>query len=268
MSTLSQHRCPHLGLYDDPETWCAFPAPDNYCHRPLTPQRIALSYQISRCLSDEYVQCPVYRAEGKWRGSLPKGIRAKQTRRGPTGMRWGIIAVILLVALVGGGALFLLAGVGVPAPAVVAPSATLLLSATPTTITETLTSLPPTPSSTPTKTPMPLPSPTHSAAATSTTEPTATPEGAVEATLAFDTNLRTGPGIDFDVITVLQGGTNLLILARDQLGTWLFVHTPAGNEGWVFASQVEGEGLDILLLPTAAHIPPLPSPTATTPSAP
>ena len=267
MSTL-QHRCPHLGLYDDPETWCAFPAPDNYCHRPSVPQRIALSYQISHCLSDEYMQCPVYRAEGEWRGPLPRGIRAEQTRRRPTWIRWGIITMILLVALVGGGALLLLTGVGRPTPVVVAPSATPLPSATPTTATETPTPPPPTPSPTPTKTPVSSPSPTHSATATSTEKPIITPEGAVEAALAFDTNLRTGPGIDFDVITVLQGGTSLLILARDRLGTWLFVHTPTGDEGWVFASQVEGEGLDILLLPTATNLPPLLSPTATAPPTP
>ncbi len=247
--SMVQHRCPYLGLYDDPETWCAFPAPENYCHRSAAPQRIALAYQLHSCLSAEYVRCPVYQAKQGWRGPLPKGIRAEPARK-----RSPLWIVILVLLLLGGTALFFLAGAGFIPPVLVTPTAKPLPSVTPLVATETVTPTPSlTPSLTPTKTltPSPPPSPTPSATATSTAQPTATPEGAVEATLTFDTNLRNGPGTDFDVITVLEGGSSVLILARDALGTWLFVHTPAGDEGWVFASQVEGEGLDILRLPTA-----------------
>lgn len=260
-----QHRCPYLGLYDDPETWCAFPAPENYCHRPATPQRIALAYQLSSCLSAEHVHCPVYQAEEEWHGPLPRGIRAKSARKRPAWAGWGILLAAILILLLSGAALFFLPSMGFAPRILAAPTATPLPSATPTVATDTPTPLPPTPSPTSTKTPAPSPSPspTFGATATSTAQPTATPEGAVEAILAFDTNLRSGPGTDFDVITLLEGGSSVLILARDALGTWLFVHTPTGDEGWVFASQVEGEGLDILRLPTGTAPPPATSATPT-----
>jgi hypothetical protein len=122
--------------------------------------------------------------------------------------------------------------------------------------------------------PTPTPTATVEPAATSTPlppteEPTAKPtvvlESVAEATLAYDSNLRTGPGVEFDVISPLQAGTKLAILARDWPGLWLLVRTEDGREGWLAASQIAEEDIDIPLLPLAPDIatPPPAAVTAT-----
>jgi hypothetical protein len=425
------NRCPHLGLRNDPETWYAFPAGENHCHRPRPPQPVALAYQSDACLSEDHVNCPVFQAGG-WRGQLPDGIRLgskapprrvpdikrmdggaeresqyveptdrqaeplppdieeeqvietlppdveatepederppldfgaaqvtetlppdieaaepederppldfgaaqvaetlppdieatepederppldfgaaqvteplvldfeaiEQEAESPLpyaeAIEWEvegppleaeppeqerettgvvskiaalprqvilllvIVPVLIGLALVG---LTLLAFFGALSPKA-QPDATATASATPTTA--LLLDLP-----------TPTPTATVKPAATQTTlppteEPTAKPtvvlESVAEATLAYDSNLRTGPGVEFDVISPLQAGTKLVILARDWPGLWLLVRTEDGREGWLAASQIAEKDIDIPLLPLAPDIATPPPPAVT-----
>jgi hypothetical protein len=371
------NRCPHLGLRNDPETWYAFPAGENHCHRPRPPQPVALAYQSDACLSEDHVNCPVFQAGG-WRGQLPDGIRLgskapprrvpdikrmdggaeresqyveptdrqaeplppdieeeqvietlppdveatepederppldfgaaqvteplvldfeaiEQEAESPLpyaeAIEWEvegppleaeppeqerettgvvskiaalprqvilllvIVPVLIGLALVG---LTLLAFFGALSPKA-QPDATATASATPTTA--LLLDLP-----------TPTPTATVKPAATQTTlppteEPTAKPtvvlESVAEATLAYDSNLRTGPGVEFDVISPLQAGTKLVILARDWPGLWLLVRTEDGREGWLAASQIAEKDIDIPLLPLAPDIASPPPPAVT-----
>ena len=54
-------------------------------------------------------------------------------------------------------------------------------------------------------------------------------------------NARSGPGLGHAVLTVLPGGTTLLVTAIDQAGRWYQVETSAGS-GWVNASYTAIRG--------------------------
>jgi uncharacterized protein YgiM (DUF1202 family) len=79
------------------------------------------------------------------------------------------------------------------------------------------------PTATPTKTPSPTP----------TTTPTATPlpDASVGELL---TNLRSGPGVGYPIITEAQPGTPLTVLGKSADTEWLKVTMPDGTEGWMF----------------------------------
>ncbi len=47
-------------------------------------------------------------------------------------------------------------------------------------------------------------------------------------------NLRTGPGLEYDLITMLPLGTIFVPEARDASGEWVFGATPQGQQGWLF----------------------------------
>ncbi len=79
----------------------------------------------------------------------------------------------------------------------------------------------------PTATPSPPPT------ATPTASPTATsiPDASVGEAL---TNLRSGPGIGYEIIAEVAGGTPLEVLGKSADGEWLRVRVPEGLEGWMF----------------------------------
>ncbi len=54
-------------------------------------------------------------------------------------------------------------------------------------------------------------------------------------------NVRTGPGAGYDVLTVVKGGTNLIVTAIDGGGVWYQVETSAG-QGWVNSNYAVGRG--------------------------
>lgn len=74
-------RCPYLGLEDDPETWFAFSSDSNHCHRVSPTEPVARSYQTETCLSENFVQCPVFRAAEGWRGRLPRELHRSGGQR-------------------------------------------------------------------------------------------------------------------------------------------------------------------------------------------
>ncbi len=57
-------RCPHLGLFSDPETLIANADPRNYCHYIYPPASVLISHQESFCLKKAHTQCEVYLQEG------------------------------------------------------------------------------------------------------------------------------------------------------------------------------------------------------------
>ncbi len=54
-------------------------------------------------------------------------------------------------------------------------------------------------------------------------------------------NVRTGPGVGHNVLTVVKGGTNLIVTAIDSGGVWYQVQTSAGT-GWVNSNYTVGRG--------------------------
>lgn len=47
-------------------------------------------------------------------------------------------------------------------------------------------------------------------------------------------NLRYGPDTAYDIILKLQKNETVTVLGRNEQGTWLYVHTPYGFDGWVW----------------------------------
>jgi hypothetical protein len=115
--------------------------------------------------------------------------------------------------------------------------------------------MPPTPSPFPTVaqlptvtpvTPSPEPPPTRTPRPTPTT--TATPETALEATIAVGANMRTGPSVDFEIITSLVADTDVTL--RGQNNGWYKVVLTDGTEGWMSAQVLEVPPDAAAILPT------------------
>lgn len=84
--------------------------------------------------------------------------------------------------------------------------------------------------------PTATPSPSPTATATATPTATPMPDASVGETL---TNLRSGPGVGFEVLAEVGGGTPLVVLGISVDGEWLKVRTPEDQEGWMFYLPVE-----------------------------
>lgn len=59
----------------------------------------------------------------------------------------------------------------------------------------------------------------------------------VTVSAASNLNLRSGPGTDYNVVTVARAGSDLDVIGRSEDGTWLYAGLK-GNAGWVFAELV------------------------------
>ena len=84
----------------------------------------------------------------------------------------------------------------------------------------------------PTGTPSATPLPTATATATAT----AIPDAAVGQSL---TNLRSGPGVGYEILAEVQTRTPLAVLGKSASEQWIKVLTPAGLEGWMFLLPLE-----------------------------
>lgn len=90
-------------------------------------------------------------------------------------------------------------------------------------------------------------------------------------------NLRTGPGVEYAVITPYPRGTLLTLLGRDADARWLRVRTGDGREGWMHGKYIDTGSFDPRSLPviptptlplptvsyTPTYAPPTPSPIPT-----
>ncbi len=131
----------------------------------------------------------------------------------------------------------------------------------------------------PTETPTFLPSPTELPSSTPTVEPTldetqaaqldavtATGDAALQAGQAapsYDSNLRAGPGLAFEVLDMVRAGEPVDVLGRDPASRWLLVRNSSGLEGWVALVQFTPP-VDTAGVPVAEDIPtPPPTPVPT-----
>lgn len=201
----------------------------------------------------------------------------------PIGLWAGIGAFFFLVLLAGARWIVYPTIFAKPKPS---PSFTLVINTptiwpSPARLTETFTVTPQpsateeivTVSLTPPFTPTPSPSltPKPSATLTRTPEytrtPTPLPVAVVKVTGA---KVRTGPGVEYPLVTTFAQGTELKVVGRNADGTWLVILLPGQTQtGWVILSTVD-TSVDIMSLPVVESTPaptqePLPTPTSTHP---
>lgn len=130
------------------------------------------------------------------------------------------------------------------------------------------------PTFTPTVIPTDTPTPTETPIPTDTPTPlpsdTPTPEIPVAVVIGEEqSNLRAGPGANYDTVAQVQRDAELEILAKNAAGDWFQVCCVDGQEGWIVARLVEVRG-DANLVQIAANIPapPTNTPVPTRPAAP
>lgn len=90
------------------------------------------------------------------------------------------------------------------------------------------------PTGTPSATPLPTVPPLPTASATATATPV--PDAAVGRSL---TNLRSGPGVGYEILAEVESRTPLEVLGKSPSEEWIKVLTPAGLEGWMFLLPLE-----------------------------
>jgi len=56
---------------------------------------------------------------------------------------------------------------------------------------------------------------------------------------AYALNVRSGPGVGYSVLTAIPWGTNVSLLGRNSVATWVKVRLGSGLEGWVNPSYLE-----------------------------
>ncbi|MEZ4768739.1 MAG: SH3 domain-containing protein [Caldilineales bacterium] len=118
----------------------------------------------------------------------------------------------------------------------------------------------PTPTDTPLPTDTPTPLPTD----------TPTPEAPMAVVIGDEeSNLRAGPGTNYDTVGQVARDTELEIIAKNAAGDWYQVCCVDGQQGWIVARLVEVTG-DPNLVQVAANIPapPTDTPVPTRPPAP
>jgi uncharacterized protein YraI len=60
--------------------------------------------------------------------------------------------------------------------------------------------------------------------------------------------MRSGPGTDYEVLTLLAEGQEVDVLGRDETGGWLKISLDSGEEGWVAAEFID-VGVPVETLP-------------------
>ncbi|MFO7682874.1 MAG: SH3 domain-containing protein [Chloroflexota bacterium] len=273
--------CPFLGMTDDAQTRLLFAAPSGCCYRANPPEAVAVDHQQSHCLTSMHKLCPVF-TKPTWDPLPPELLhtapRSRSRRFGP----WLALAAFLLGLALFLGLLFgwgngRFAAVSSMAPTPVSGLAALPAATQTTALMNTKTVAP---SSTPTPTaptPTPLPTKTAVPSATATTQPTITPSATLAPTYtplpppetavppifakvaALRLNVRSGPGLAYDLLATIEEGTQIELTGRLRDGSWWQICCVNGETVWVY-----GEGLEI---PAAAEtavaiLPAPPLPTA------
>lgn len=88
---------------------------------------------------------------------------------------------------------------------------------------------------------------------TSSSQPTPTTLPALNATIinANSLNIRVGPNVNSDIVNVIQRGTTLQIVGRNDDNLWYATPLPNGSYGWVFGQYLDFDG-DPSTLPLVA----------------
>lgn len=253
-----EHRCPYLGLNDDPCTWLSFPSERNCCHHTGRPIAVALSRQATLCLKD-CTLCPSYQAAAGADLRQVNQTRWFSRSRRKRLVRLSIQALVLLT-LGSILAIFVVSAVrSIPnyrstVLSRVTASTEAAVDAVP-----TRTSNYPTPATTipaiPTITALSAPSwtPTFLPSPTPRYSPTPSLTPAVTAIIGFGTNLRTGPSKEFPITDYLLVGDVVVLLGRNIPHSWVYIRTDEGLEGWVAVTQFDPP-IDISNLPLGPGI--------------
>lgn len=279
--------CPFLGAEDDSETKFLFATPEGCCHRAQPPEAVIMAHQQIYCLTPQFVKCPVYIQERT--KPLPTELRQpleQEDSASRVGLFIGIVLVIgigLIWSFLGGGLGFLGEQVAVisgepTAVTILQPTATATLTATPTASHTPLPTALPTATSSPTPTASPLPTATRvTATATAVSSPTTaastntpvseatptttpTPDITAQAIIsASRVNIRSGPGIAYPVLEIVEEGDGFEVIGRlNDESWWQICCTTDGESAWVFGEAVLLEG-NITSIPLAADIAPPPT---------
>lgn len=265
-SASSVEACPFIGLEDDPSTRLLFVSPAACCHRAEPVSAIDLGHQQAYCLSSIHKLCPVL-MRPEW-GPLPPEIEYHEVEVSSTRKRWfwWVLALILLGLFMGG--LFLWGNGRFPSAIEFEPeeSMPVVLVAS----TNTPTSTPTVMASTtplPTKTAVPEPTLTASAAPTilptATLVPTYTPvpptKTAVPPIIAVVNvdrlNVRSGPGVDYDLVATIDEGETVELTGRLINGSWWQICCMLGESGWVIGEAVDLPADAENLVPVIENIP-------------
>ena len=85
-------------------------------------------------------------------------------------------------------------------------------------------------------------------------------------------NVRSGPGLDYAVITTVNQGNVVTLLGRNANSSWAYIQTSASAKGWVNASStyitpsVAISSLDVVTTATPTAVPSTPTPTPKPPT--
>lgn len=79
--------------------------------------------------------------------------------------------------------------------------------------------------------------------------PTPTPEPLL-ARVAVTANMRSGPGINFDVVSVIEAGSSISLESRQ--GDWYQIKAPDGMLGWMFITVLDIDPATAEAVPLAA----------------
>ncbi len=92
----------------------------------------------------------------------------------------------------------------------------------------------------------------NDAAALATSEPPAAPSG-VEVTVSSDTNCRTGPSTDFDVVLTMHPGTTATVIGKNTQTNYWIISNAAGGNCWLWGqyAQVTGDTSSVPDYPSA-----------------
>jgi uncharacterized protein YgiM (DUF1202 family) len=66
---------------------------------------------------------------------------------------------------------------------------------------------------------------------------------------AYYLNVRSGPGVENDIITTLASGTRVELLSRNAGTTWIRIEMENGETGWVSANYLVSPTIDLDNLP-------------------
>ncbi len=75
-----------------------------------------------------------------------------------------------------------------------------------------------------------------------------TSEEGVNGQVTQKINVRSGPGVDFEALGMLNAGDSIFLIAKNISGTWMQIEYAQGEEGmgWIFATYVDSEVIDDL----------------------
>ncbi|HMR67182.1 MAG TPA: SH3 domain-containing protein, partial [Anaerolineae bacterium] len=132
-----------------------------------------------------------------------------------------------------------------PTPTLVRLDRSALAEATVTTVAATSTVSDTLPSATSTAIPVATP-PASSVSSTTTGPATATFDTAAQVEVVTPAvNLRVGPGLDYDVISVAKEGDQFAVTGLSPSGAWLQIVTADGKPGWVTAASAYTRLIDV-----------------------